>query len=87
MTVEQAQSGVDKLAVRMDERRRSVDGVKVTVAELADAEPMLVLPALPFPAELEVVRTVSPQALVSFEAARPTMPHHRTDVVPLRRTP
>ncbi|MFD4835242.1 IS21 family transposase [Streptomyces uncialis] len=67
LTVEQAQSGVDKLAVRMDERRRSVDGVKVTVAELADAEPMLVLPALPFPAELEVVRTVSPQALVSFE--------------------
>jgi transposase len=67
LSVEQAQSGVDKLAVRMDERRRSVDGVKVTVAELAEAEPLLVLPALPFPAELEVVRTVSPQALVSFE--------------------
>ncbi|MFF6852408.1 MULTISPECIES: Mu transposase domain-containing protein [Streptomyces] len=67
LTVEQAQSGIDKLAVRMDERRRSVDGVKVTVAELAAAEPLLDLPTLPFPAELEVVRTISPQALVSFE--------------------
>jgi transposase len=67
LSVEQAQSGVDKLAVRIDERRRSVDGVKVSVAELAEAEPLLVLPTLPFPAELEVVRTVSPQALVSFE--------------------
>ncbi|MDX3516151.1 hypothetical protein PV755_45910 [Streptomyces caniscabiei] len=67
LSIEQAQSSVDKLAVRMDERRRSVDGVKVTVAELAEAEPLLVLPTLPFPAELEVVRTVSPQALVSFE--------------------
>ncbi|MFI5942778.1 Mu transposase domain-containing protein [Streptomyces uncialis] len=34
---------------------------------VAEAEPRLVLPALPFPAELEVVRTVSPQALISFE--------------------
>ncbi|WP_306971527.1 IS21 family transposase [Streptomyces canus] len=67
LSVEQAQSGVDKLAVRMDERRRSVDGVKVTVSELAAAESLLALPTLPFPAELEVVRTVSPQALVSFE--------------------
>ena len=67
ISVEQAQSGVDKLAARMDERRRSVDGIKVTVADLAAAEPLLVLPSLPFPAELEVVRTVSPQALVSFE--------------------
>jgi hypothetical protein len=67
LSVVQAQSGVDKLAIRMDDRRRNVDGLKVTVAELAAAEPMLDLPMLPFPADLEVTRTVSPQALVSFE--------------------
>ncbi|MEU5431028.1 transposase [Streptomyces olivoreticuli] len=67
LTVIQAQSGIDKLAVRTDERRRSVDGIKVTVAQLADGEPLLELPARPFPAEREVLRTVSPQALVSFD--------------------
>lgn len=46
LTVERAGFGIDKLAVRMDERRRSVDGVKMTVAEFADGEPMLVLPAV-----------------------------------------
>lgn len=67
LSVPQAQSGVDKLASRMDERRRKVDGISVTVTELADAEPMLDIPVRPFPAELEVERTVSPQSLVSFE--------------------
>jgi transposase len=66
LTVEQAQSGVDKLALRMDERRRRVDGSKVTVAELAAGEALLDLPVRPFPAELEVERTISPQSLVSF---------------------
>ncbi|MFI5664082.1 Mu transposase domain-containing protein [Streptomyces sp. NPDC051684] len=67
LTVLQAQSGIDKLADRMDERRRVVDGIKVTVAELAACEPLLDLPVRPFPAELEVQRTVSPQSLVAFE--------------------
>jgi hypothetical protein len=67
LSVVQAQSGVDKLAVRMDERRRKVDGISVTVAELADAEPLLDIPVRPFPAELEVQRTVSAQSLVSFD--------------------
>ncbi|CAG6396724.1 hypothetical protein SCOCK_450039 [Actinacidiphila cocklensis] len=84
ISVEQAQTGVDKLAVRMDERRRSVDGVKVTVAELASAEPLLSPPTLPFPAELEAERTVSPQALVSFEgnfySVPPGMPGMRVTV-------
>lgn len=39
----------------------------MTVAQLAGGEPLLALPSLPFPAQVEVVRTVSPQALVSFE--------------------
>ncbi|SPF07463.1 DNA replication protein [Streptomyces sp. MA5143a] len=67
LSVAQAQSGVDKLAVRMDERRRKVDGISVTVAELADMEPLLDIPVRPFPAELEVQRTVSAQSLVSFD--------------------
>jgi len=67
LSVEQAQSGVDKLSVRMDERRRTVDGARTTVAELAQAEPLLGLPALPFPAELSVERTITAQSLVPFE--------------------
>ncbi|MDQ8707559.1 IS21 family transposase [Streptomyces sp. LHD-70] len=67
LTMLQAQSGIDKLAIRMDERRRVVDGIKVTVGELAAYEPLLDLPVRPFPAELEVERTVSPQSLVAFE--------------------
>ncbi|MGW0712475.1 Mu transposase domain-containing protein [Streptomyces sp. NPDC002643] len=66
LSIQQAQSGVDKLAVRMDERRRKVDGIATTVAELADSESLLELPTRPFPAELEVQRTVSPQSLVSY---------------------
>ncbi|MDN3061199.1 IS21 family transposase [Streptomyces hygroscopicus] len=67
LTVVQAQSGVDKLAVRMDERRRRIDGVVTTVGELAAAEPLLDIPVRPYPAELEVERTVSPQSLVQFD--------------------
>ncbi|MFI6936848.1 Mu transposase domain-containing protein [Streptomyces sp. NPDC050287] len=67
LTVFQAQSGIDKLSVRMDERRRVADGLKVTVGELAAAEPLLDIPVRPFPAELEAERTVSPQSLVSFD--------------------
>ncbi|MCC9312539.1 IS21 family transposase, partial [Kitasatospora sp. RB6PN24] len=67
LSVPQAQSGVDKLALRMDERRRKVAGAVATVGELAACEPLLDLPSRPFPAELEVERTVSPQGLVSFD--------------------
>lgn len=85
LSVEQAQSGVDKLAARMDERRRTVDGVKVTVAELAAAEPLLELPLRPFAAELAVERTVTPQGLVSFEgnfySVPPGLPGVRVRVV------
>lgn len=41
LTVEQAQSGADKLALRTDERRRRLDGAVTTVGELASAEPLL----------------------------------------------
>ncbi|WP_229848476.1 Mu transposase domain-containing protein [Kitasatospora griseola] len=74
LSVEQAQSGVDKLAARMDERRRRIDGASATVAELAGAEPLLEVPTRPFPAELEVERTVSPQGLVSFDGNQYSVP-------------
>ncbi|MGW6362310.1 Mu transposase domain-containing protein [Streptomyces sp. NPDC055092] len=67
LSVVQAQSGVDKLATRMDERRRKVSGVSTTVAELAASELLLAIPVRPFPAELEATRTVSAQSLVAFD--------------------
>ncbi|WP_228044864.1 Mu transposase domain-containing protein [Streptomyces ferrugineus] len=51
----------------MDERRRTAGGGRTTVGELAAAEPLLEVPALPFPAELAVERTVTAQGLVQFE--------------------
>ncbi|WP_062013815.1 Mu transposase domain-containing protein [Streptomyces hygroscopicus] len=76
---------MDKLAVRMDERRRTVDGARVTVAELADAEPLPELPALPFAAELVVEGTVTPQGLVAFEgnfySVPPGLPGARVGVI------
>ncbi|MGW3956855.1 Mu transposase domain-containing protein [Streptomyces sp. NPDC004752] len=74
LTVEQAQSGVDKLAVRMDGRRRTLDGMRTTVGELAEAEVLLELPSLPFPAEVSVERAVTPQSLVSFEGNSYSVP-------------
>ncbi|MFE9941887.1 Mu transposase domain-containing protein [Streptomyces hirsutus] len=68
LTVVQAQSGVDKLSLRMDDRRRRIDGAVTTVGELAAAEVLLDIPVRPFPAELEVERTVSPQSLVAFDS-------------------
>ena len=50
-------------------RKRIRDGMRTTVGELADAEPLRPVPA-PFPAVLEVERTVSNQALVSFRGNR-----------------
>ncbi|MFE4630054.1 transposase [Streptomyces mirabilis] len=66
ISIEAGQSGIDKLAIQMDARRRKIDGLSTTVGELAGTEPLLELPTRPFPAELEQSRTVSPQALVSF---------------------
>ncbi|MEV6654674.1 hypothetical protein [Streptomyces sp. NPDC051219] len=69
----------------MDERRRTVDGARTTVAELAQSEPLLGLPALPFPAELSVERTVTAQSLVPFEgnfySVPPGLPGARVTVV------
>lgn len=63
----QAQADLDRWARSVADRRRR-DGE--TVAELAGREPLMALPAAPFPAILEIERQVSRQALVAFEGNR-----------------
>ncbi|MBV6701705.1 hypothetical protein [Kitasatospora aureofaciens] len=67
-------TAVDKLALRMDGRRRRIDGASATVAELGAGEALLEVPARPFPAEPEVERTVSPQGLAERGVAGPDGP-------------
>jgi transposase len=66
VSVPDAQAGLDRRAATLDGRRRSRDGQKLTVAELAAAELLRPAPPVPYPAQLDVVRVVSAQALVSF---------------------
>jgi len=73
-TVAGAQQSLDELCVRLDDRGRRRGGEKTTVAALATAEPLRAAPALAYPAELAVVRTVSAQALVSFRGNRYSVP-------------
>lgn len=71
---EAAQQGVDALAARMDTRRRVHDGQRVSVGELAAAEPLAPVPAVPFPAEITVARTVTAQALIAFRGNSYSVP-------------
>jgi transposase len=61
-----AQQGVDALAARMDGRQRIRGGQRVSVGELAAAEPLRPVPEVPCPAGLAVTRAVTAQALVAF---------------------
>ncbi len=63
----QAQADLDRWCVTVSDRRRRG---RSTVGELAAAEPLLVLPELPFGAEYREQRVVSRDALVSFEGNR-----------------
>jgi transposase len=67
----EAQASVDRFCVEVADQRRRGD---MTVGELADAEPLLALPAAPFPAEVQVVRTVAANALVSLWGNRYSTP-------------
>ncbi len=69
-----AQAGVDRLAERMDARRRMVEGCATTVGALAEEEALSAVPLLPFPAVTEVGRTVSAQGLVSYEGNSYSVP-------------
>jgi transposase len=63
----QAQADLDRWAVAVSDRRKRHGQ---TIAELAGQEGLLGLPALAFPAQLEVERVVSRSALVAFEGNR-----------------
>jgi transposase len=69
---EDAQRSLDVFCVTTgDERaRRGPNGERTTVAELADAEPLLTLPPAPFPATTEVERIVADNASVAFGGNR-----------------
>jgi hypothetical protein len=63
----QAQARLDAWCARAgDARTRARDGRRVTVGELAAAEPLTPLPAVPFPAVIEDARVVSAQALAAW---------------------
>jgi hypothetical protein len=84
VTVAAAQASLDRVCVTFDARTRTRDGVRTTVGELADAEPLRAMPA-PFPAVIEVERTVSNQALLAFRGNRySVLPGHAGEVVTVR---
>ena len=66
-----AQDSLDRFCVAVgDSRRRD----EVTVAELADSEPLLELPVLPYPAEGVLTRKVAANGLVSVWGNRYSTP-------------
>ena len=75
-TPEEAQRSLDVfLATTGDAReRRGPGGARTTVGALADAEPLLALPATPFPATTEVDRVVADNASVAFAGNRYSVP-------------
>lgn len=84
VTVAAAQAGLDRICIKFDARKRTRDGVRTTVGELADAEPLRVMPA-PFPAVIEVERTVSNQAQIAFRGNHySVVPGHAGEVVRVR---
>lgn len=75
LTPAQAQARLDSWCARHgDARTRVRDGQKVTVGELAAAEPLAALPAVPFPAIIEDIRVVSAQALVAWHGNSYSVP-------------
>jgi hypothetical protein len=73
-SVAEAQAGVDRLAAKMDDRRRIRDGERTSVGVLAEAERLQPAPVVAFPAEFDLLRTVTPQALVSFRGNQYSVP-------------
>lgn len=75
-TPEEAQVSLDRfLAGPGDAReRRTETGARTTVGELADAEPLLTLPTLPYPATITAERIVADNASVAFRGNRYSVP-------------
>jgi transposase len=74
-TPAQAQSSLDAFcAGPADARRRRADGTWTTVGSLAAAEPLLALPAVPYPATVIVSRVVGANAAVAFRGNSYSVP-------------
>ena len=67
----QAQDSLDEFCQTVGDARRRAEG---TVGELADAEPLLDLPSVPYPAEGTMVRKVAANGLVSVWGNRYSVP-------------
>jgi transposase len=76
VSIQAAQRSLDRfLATTGDARvRRTTDGAPTTVGALAAAEPLRPLPTAPYPATVEVVRTVAENATVAFRGNRYSVP-------------
>jgi len=75
-TPEDAQRSLDRFCATTGEERerRFSDGTRTTVGVLADAEPLLALPPVPFPATVEVERIVADNATVAYRGNRYSVP-------------
>jgi transposase len=80
LTPERAQAVLDTWCSQTaDLRVRWAGKQKMTVATFAKGEPLSLVPDRPYPAELRVERTVSPQALVSFDGNYYSVPPGHRD--------
>jgi len=81
-TMAEAQVSLDRFCVTVGDARPRPPGRlgdaagkrHPTVGELADAEPLLALPAAPYPATVEVARLVGADATVGFRGNRYSVP-------------
>ena len=67
----EAQDSLDEFCVKVGDARRRGEN---TVGDLADTEPLLALPPVPYPAEGTLVRKVAPNGLVSVWGNRYSVP-------------
>ena len=70
-SVAQAQDSLDVFCATVGDARRRAEA---TVGELADTEPLLPLPAVPYPAEGTLIRKVAANGLVSVWGNRYSVP-------------
>ena len=74
-SAEAAQASADRWCVEVaDARVRRIDGAVSTVAQAEQREPLLGLPTVAFPAELNIERIAAANALVSVRGNRYSVP-------------